>query len=250
MKIGIISDIHSNLAALDAAICELTSRGCERIICAGDIIGIGPEPDGTVVRLRRLDNLVAVVGNHDSYFTRGLPDRFPNPEHMERDEYEQHLWQQSQLSAESAEFLHSLPESAYMCIGNVRIYIAHYAMSNGKYLPVHGADGEWLSEAFPADADVVVYGHDHRRAVVEHCGRIFVNPGALGCPSDGSDIARAAILTVGGTDTGRAALTIGDGISVESIDAHYDVSAVKAEISRLDYPASGDILRIFYSSSD
>lgn len=237
MNIGIISDIHSNLAALDAAICELTSRGCERIICAGDIIGIGPEPDKTVGRLRQISNLVAVVGNHDKYFTRGLPSGFPNPERMERDEYEQHIWQQSQLSAESAEFLRSLPEAVWTKIDGVRIYIAHYAKSDG-YLPVHPADGEWLSEVFPADADVVVYGHDHRRSIVRHNRRLYVNPGALGCPSDGSDIARAAILT------------IGDGISVESIDAHYDVESVKAEISRLNYPASGDILRIFYGSSD
>lgn len=237
MKIGIISDIHSNLAALDAAICELTSRGCERIICAGDIIGIGPEPDKTVGRLRQIPNLVAVVGNHDKYFTRGLPSGFPNPEQMERDEYEQHLWQQSQLSAESAEFLRSLPEAVWTKIDGARIYIAHYAMSDG-YLPVHPADGEWLSEVFPADADVAVYGHDHCRSIVRHHRRLYVNPGALGCPSDGSDIARAAILTIGG------------GISVEPIDVRYDVSAVKAEISRLDYPASGDILRIFYGSSD
>lgn len=249
MNIGIISDIHSNLAALDAAICELTSRGCERIICAGDIIGIGPEPDKTVGRLRQIPNLVAVVGNHDKYFTRGLPSGFPNPEQMERDEYEQHLWQQSQLSAESAEFLRSLPEAVWTKIDGARIYIAHYAMSDG-YLPVHPADGEWLSEVFPADADVAVYGHDHCRSIVRHHRRLYVNPGALGCPPRGSDIARAAILTVGGTDTGRAALTDGGGISVEPIDVRYDVSAVKAEISRLDYPASGDILRIFYGSSD
>lgn len=249
MNIGIISDIHSNLAALDAAICELTSRGCERIICAGDIIGIGPEPDKTVGRLRQIPNLVAVVGNHDKYFTRGLPSGFPNPEQMERDEYEQHLWQQSQLTAESAEFLRSLPEAVWTKIDGARIYIAHYAMSDG-YLPVHPADGEWLSEVFPADADVAVYGHDHCRSIVRHHRRLYVNPGALGCPPRGSDIARAAILTVGGTDTGRAALTDGGGISVEPIDVRYDVSAVKAEISRLDYPASGDILRIFYGSSD
>ena len=249
MNIGIISDIHSNLAALDAAICELTSRGCERIICAGDIIGIGPEPDKTVGRLRQIPNLVAVVGNHDKYFTRGLPSGFPNPEQMERDEYEQQLWQQSQLSADSAEFLRSLPEAVWTKIDGVRIYISHYAKSDG-YLPVHPADGEWLSEAFPADADVAVYGHDHCRSIVRHHRRLYVNPGALGCPPRGSDIARAAILTVGGTDTGRAALTDGGGISVEPIDVRYDVSAVKAEISRLDYPASGDILRIFYGSSD
>ena len=156
---------------------------------------------------------------------------------MERDEYEQHLWQQSQLSAESAEFLRSLPEAVWTKIDGVRIYISHYAKSDG-YLPVHPADGEWLSEVFPADADVAVYGHDHCRSIVRHHRRLYVNPGALGCPSDGSDIARAAILTIGGV------------ISVEPIDVRYDVSAVKAEISRLNYPASGDILRIFYGSSD
>ena len=237
MNIGIISDIHSNLAALDAAICELTSRGCERIICAGDIIGIGPEPDGTVGRLRQISNLVAVVGNHDGYFTRGLPSGFPNPEQMERDEYEQHLWQQSQLSAESAEFLRSLPEAVWTKIDGVRIYISHYAKSDG-YLPVHPADGEWLSEGLPATRTSRSTVTTTAARLSGITGRLYVNPGALGVP-----VRRLGYRAGGDTDNRRR--DIG-----EPIDVRYDVSAVKAEISRLNYPASGDILRIFYGSSD
>jgi len=44
MKIGIITDIHSNIHALDASLSALFARGAEKIACLGDIIGIGANP--------------------------------------------------------------------------------------------------------------------------------------------------------------------------------------------------------------
>lgn len=45
MKIGILTDIHNNAVALKAMLEELKRRGCEKYICCGDIIGIGPYPE-------------------------------------------------------------------------------------------------------------------------------------------------------------------------------------------------------------
>jgi len=48
MRYGIITDIHSNLTALRAVLKQLDRMNCDRIICCGDIIGIGPNPEETV----------------------------------------------------------------------------------------------------------------------------------------------------------------------------------------------------------
>ena len=48
MKIGIITDIHSNIQALNAILNEFDKLNVERIICCGDIIGIGINPEETV----------------------------------------------------------------------------------------------------------------------------------------------------------------------------------------------------------
>lgn len=48
MKLGVITDIHNNLIALQAVMQKLTELQCDPIICCGDIIGIGPYPEETV----------------------------------------------------------------------------------------------------------------------------------------------------------------------------------------------------------
>ncbi len=61
--IAIISDIHSNLAALEAVLADIDARQCSRILCLGDAVGYGPNPSESVDLLRRCD--VTVMGNHD-----------------------------------------------------------------------------------------------------------------------------------------------------------------------------------------
>lgn len=78
MKIGIITDIHSNSIALEKILRYFEKEGCEKIICCGDIIGIGPFPEETVQLVRGIKDLIAVRGNHEEYLLGELPDKYPN----------------------------------------------------------------------------------------------------------------------------------------------------------------------------
>ena len=51
MKLGIITDIHSNIIALNEVLKEFEKIKIDKIICCGDIIGIGPRPDEVVQAL-------------------------------------------------------------------------------------------------------------------------------------------------------------------------------------------------------
>ena len=63
MRIAVLSDIHSNLVALDAV---LASVGTIDVVWhLGDVVGYGPEPDGVVERLAEI-GAVGVRGNHDA----------------------------------------------------------------------------------------------------------------------------------------------------------------------------------------
>ena len=74
MKIGIITDIHSNIQALKTVLNEFDKEKVDKIICCGDIIGIGINPEETVQELiKRQHMLIAVVGNHEKYLLNGLP---------------------------------------------------------------------------------------------------------------------------------------------------------------------------------
>ncbi|MFH2201512.1 MAG: metallophosphoesterase family protein [Elusimicrobiota bacterium] len=62
---GVLSDIHSNYAALDAVLKALEQRGARSFICCGDVVGYGPEPNEVVERMAELPSLRCVRGNHD-----------------------------------------------------------------------------------------------------------------------------------------------------------------------------------------
>ena len=229
VKIGVFSDVHNNLPALEAVLSALEQHGCRRFICCGDLIGIGPYPEATVQRLRSIPNLTAVAGNHDRYLTEGLPEVFPNSEGMEREEMLHHRWEHGLLSAESAAFLKSLPLQAEMSSEGKRICIAHYPMdAAGRYLPI---DPNQLQSC----GDIFLHGHDHARKIACADGQWIINPGALGCPGREKNIARAVVLTITGSD-----------VNVQSIDVSYDAASVVQEISRLNYPSAGDIQKFFY----
>src|SRR5256885_16431004 len=71
MRLGLISDIHGNLLALDAVLDELNESGMDRLVCLGDVAA-GPEPRATIERLREVGGPV-VRGNWDTWVLEGVP---------------------------------------------------------------------------------------------------------------------------------------------------------------------------------
>jgi hypothetical protein len=71
MRIGLISDIHGNLPALDAVLAKLDEEAVDRLICLGDI-AVGPWPSDTVKRVAALD-CACIVGNWDAWMLDGVP---------------------------------------------------------------------------------------------------------------------------------------------------------------------------------
>ncbi|HOG46121.1 MAG TPA: metallophosphoesterase family protein [Anaerolineae bacterium] len=63
MRYLILSDIHSNLAALEAVLAD--AGPVDAVWCLGDIVGYGPQPNECAARVQGLPNLVCVAGNHD-----------------------------------------------------------------------------------------------------------------------------------------------------------------------------------------
>ncbi|MEE2658038.1 MAG: metallophosphoesterase family protein [Candidatus Latescibacterota bacterium] len=64
MRVGILSDIHGNLEALESVLIALDPKRIDQIIVVGDLVGYGPDPVATLYRLRETD-AVCVLGNHD-----------------------------------------------------------------------------------------------------------------------------------------------------------------------------------------
>jgi predicted phosphodiesterase len=65
MRIGLISDIHGNVEALEASLAALQTAGVDLIACLGDIVGYGGQPDECCTRVREVAD-ITVLGNHDA----------------------------------------------------------------------------------------------------------------------------------------------------------------------------------------
>ena len=71
MIVGVITDIHSNLPALEAVLAAIDDAGVEQLWCLGDVVGYGAEPDACADIVRERCDL-CLVGNHDLAVLGGL----------------------------------------------------------------------------------------------------------------------------------------------------------------------------------
>ena len=237
MKLGVITDIHNNLIALKAVVEKLNQQNCDKIICCGDIIGIGPYPEETVQFMIQIPNLIAIRGNHETYLLEGMPSEVPNEEQMDFGEMEHHKWEHSMLSKKSVEFLKGLPyRTEFECEG-YRLTVMHYCMDEkGHYIRYKTTPAkEDLKQMFAeGESDMILYGHDHGRTICKG-DKVYVNVGSLGCPGQEKNIARAGIVTI---EKGS--------IEVQAIDVEYDVDKVISAIDEIKYPDAENIKKYFY----
>ena len=103
MKYGILSDIHANLEALKSVIADAKSRGVQRFLCLGDIVGYNANPAECVDIIRDLGCQV-IMGNHDFYT---IADEIPSAVNgRARTSLE---WTRKNIRPDQAEWLAKLP---------------------------------------------------------------------------------------------------------------------------------------------
>ncbi|MDI6892402.1 MAG: metallophosphoesterase family protein [Actinomycetota bacterium] len=193
MRIGIIADVHSNLAALEVVLGAL--EGVDEIWCLGDVVGYGPDPNECIELVSKIARH-CVVGNHDlgSIGEIDLADF----------NYEAQAacsWTGRQLKAENKDYLRGLPlklevaEGIMLVHGSPRDPIWEYIVST------------WLAEEnFAQFVETVAFvGHSHVPVVFEKSAegpcrphffeegkafnlsegsRYIINPGSVGQPRD------------------------------------------------------------------
>ena len=239
MKIGIITDIHSNISALNIVLNKFEKIEVDKIICCGDIIGIGPNPEKTVQELmKNKDKLIAVRGNHEQYLLKGLPQNVHDDKRaMSLEEIDNHEWTHSKLSENSKNFISQFKISNTIEIEGKKIYNIHYPSNeNGIYKkhikkPTIKQNEEMFSGI---DADIFIYGHTHTTSINNKNNKWYINSGSLGCPVK-SNIANAGILEINKKE-----------ICYKQLKIEYNVNEVIQEIERLKFPFYKGILKIFY----
>lgn len=102
MRIAIISDIHSNLIALEAVFHEIEQLWIDKIICLGDVVGYGPAPNQCVNLIKEKVD-ICLMGNHD-WAVLGRE----NLAYFNTFAREAVLWSQKQINNETEAYLRNL----------------------------------------------------------------------------------------------------------------------------------------------
>jgi predicted phosphodiesterase len=233
MRILLISDIHANLVALETVLRH--AKNFDRIWCLGDIVGYGPEPNECIDRLRKFD-LVCLAGNHDWAVMDKLDLEEFNP-----DARRAALWTRHQLSLNSLDWLHSLPD--------------HVPVQAEKFTLTHGSPRHpiWEYILTPAvarinfghfDTPYCFFGHTHVPVLYRNRSdddtataeplpeelptplgpeRMMINPGSVGQPRDGDPRAAYAILDL-------------DALELTHYRLEYDIAATQAKMQDAGLP--------------
>jgi predicted phosphodiesterase len=230
MRVAVLSDIHSNLVALDAVLAH--AGPVDAVWHLGDVVGYGPDPDGVVARLIEV-GATGVRGNHDAAALGGREIDWFNPEARAAAE-----WTRDTIDGTTRAWLSALPERH----------------ATGRLTLVHGSPRdpirEYVSTAAVAlenlavlETDFGLHGHTHvpvafclgpderLRVIAPGSGgqleldgqRALINPGSVGQPRDGDPDSSYLILDP-------------DAATVTWHRVAYDIAAVQAAIRGAGLP--------------
>jgi putative phosphoesterase len=198
----IISDVHGNLAALQAID---AGEQFDEVICLGDIVGYGPEPAACLHWLRERNALV-VQGNHDCALGAGVPARCtPQFQWLADATYS---IGEAQLTADERAYLAALPSRTVIDRGGRRLLLVHATPSDPLYGYRASTVEVWADDLSGLDADYVLVGHTHLQFELRVGATTLVNPGSAGQPKDGDPRAAYAVLENGAIRFGRAAYAV------------------------------------------
>lgn len=171
MRVALISDIHANLVALDAALNDMNRRGVDRVVCLGDVADLGPQPRETLDRLRGL-GIPIVQGNHDPF-----TELFPGLESLVE-------WCRQRLGEDGVEYLRQLPQSLQVELApGTHLLCLHGSPTSYDFQLTAGTPESDLDAWGLSDqVAVVACGHTHVQVVRRVRGRTFVNVGSVGQP--------------------------------------------------------------------
>ena len=229
MRLAVLSDIHANLAALDAVRADLPE--VDEIWVLGDIVGYGPQPNEVIAALQEM-GARSVMGNHDGAAIGTVDTSWFNP-----DAARAIAWTTEVIDENSRAYLATLPETR----------------RDGDLTAVHGSprDPTWEYITGPSVAAAnlgafetrcCLHGHTHIPIVfgaddgtvqvipavpgapIEiDASRSLVNPGSVGQPRDGNPAASYMLFD---SDRWRA----------EFRRVHYDIARTQALMRDAELP--------------
>jgi len=193
MRTAVVSDIHGNVAALEAVVADAESRGCSAFVNLGDILSGPLWPRETAEYLMARD-WATIAGNHERQLLNDPPERIGPSDRYTREALDQrHI-----------EWLRSLPATwqlsadVFLCHGTPTSDLTYF-LEKADESGIRGATRDEVRERAAGRPELLILcGHTHVARLIElGDGRSVANPGSIGLQAYESDHPRLHIVENG-----------------------------------------------------
>jgi len=209
MQLGVVSDIHSNLVALEAVLADVPDD-VDRLVCAGDVVGYNPWPAECVDEMRER-SVPTVMGNHDRMVATGRNFRGNGMAQAGVEHATEELNDVQQA------WIANLPRERTLADGRVKLVHDHPEVQDKYTYP------EEFGPQLLGDEDVLILGHTHVQHHEVYDDGIVLNPGSVGQPRDRDPRAAYAVVDL-------------NDLTVSEHRVEYDVEAVQDAVREAGLP--------------
>jgi putative phosphoesterase len=177
LRLGLISDIHGNLVALDAVLADIEAAGVDQLICLGDV-AVGPQPSEALARIRELGCPV-IMGNWDACFLSGMPEVH---DEIGRKLVETAEWWASFLNDDDLDFIRTFHTTLEVPLGDDATMLCFHGspISFDDWIFATTPDQELAAMFDGIDAPVLAGGHTHLQMIRRYEDSVILNPGSVG----------------------------------------------------------------------
>lgn len=186
MKVIIVSDIHSNFAALKT----LPAMEYDHLLCLGDLVDYGPKPH-EVIRWISEKAEIVIRGNHDHAVGFDVDPQCSPPYKRLAEETRQFTLNVS--TKEDLAYLRSLAVQREFAVDGARFSLVHAMPTDPLFGYCPEQSEQWRTEIDWVQADVLLVGHTHTPFIRKVGKTTVVNPGSLGQPKTGRPLACYAV---------------------------------------------------------
>jgi predicted phosphodiesterase len=234
MKLALFSDVHGNQDAFQRVLEDIADQHVDRMVCLGDCVGYGPEPEQVVAEIRRRQ-IETVMGNHELAILDAKQLNWFNPPACFSLQASKKM-----LSADSLAFIGQLPRS--LIVAGARFVHGYPLDSVRTYLfQKSSADHQKTFASMPEPLCFV--GHTHDLEIISFDG-FMIQRGILGCGIRELDPGLRYLINIGsvgqprdGNNNAKYVLWEPEAHRIEVRFVPYDIAAVVEKINAAGLPA-------------
>jgi len=178
MRVGIFSDVHGNLQALEATLSSLEHRRVDQLLCLGDIATLGLQPREVINRLEKMDCKI-LLGNHESALL--FPEKheqFGIPKFL----FPTIQWCLDQIGDFGLNFIKTFAMTEKIILNEFYSLLAFHGTptSNFEIFDLYNDDSISETQMFFPNTNVFAGGHTHMQILQRSKTFTFINPGSAG----------------------------------------------------------------------